>query len=189
VADVCIVAVPAAALSAISFDPLLPEKTATALRGVRYGQAAKLFVKLGAPAPPSATLYVPGRFWCWTQLSADGGPAPFAAAFAGTQRAIEQLSVRSGPDTWLEAVRSLRPDLDLDPAEVLTSTWEDDPWVRGAYSAESATSPIDTEVLTRPVGPLAFAGEHTAGEWHALMEGALRSGERAAQQLLQTPNR
>ena len=30
------------------------------------------------------------------------------------------------------------------------------------------------------VGPFVFAGEHTAGDWHALMEGALRSGERAA---------
>jgi len=30
------------------------------------------------------------------------------------------------------------------------------------------------------VGRLAFAGEHTAGHWHGLMEGALRSGERAA---------
>jgi monoamine oxidase len=29
-----------------------------------------------------------------------------------------------------------------------------------------------------------FAGEHTAGEWSALMEGALRSGERAAAEVL-----
>jgi monoamine oxidase len=94
--------------------------------------------------------------------------------------------VRTGSADWLAALESLRPDLELDPSEALISTWEDDPWARGAYSAESASSPIETEVLTRPVGPLVFAGEHTAGEWHAQMEGALRSGERAAQQLLQT---
>ena len=35
------------------------------------------------------------------------------------------------------------------------------------------------------MGPLHFAGEHTAGEWHALMEGALRSGYRAAAELTQ----
>jgi len=28
-----------------------------------------------------------------------------------------------------------------------------------------------------------YAGEHTAGEWHGLMEGALRSGLRAAADL------
>ena len=67
--------------------------------------------------------------------------------------------------------------------------WHADPWARGAYSAQSASSGLDTEELVRPVGPLAFAGEHTAGPWHGLMEGALRSGARAAQQLLQITRR
>jgi monoamine oxidase len=185
-ADAAVIAVPAATLGAISFDPPLPDDTTAAMRGVRYGQAAKLSVALRAPAPPSATLSVPGRFWCWTQLGGDGAAAPFVSAFAGTPGALERLSVRTGSADWLAALESLRPDLELDPSEALISTWEDDPWARGAYSAESASSPIETEVLTRPVGPLVFAGEHTAGEWHAQMEGALRSGERAAQQLLQT---
>ncbi len=189
VADAAVVAVPASTVGAISFEPPLPDDTAAAMLGVRYGHAAKLFVRLGAPAAPSATLSVPGRFWCWTQLGADGAPAPFLGAFAGTPRALERLSVRAGPTEWLAALGSLRPDLQLDSGDVLICTWQDDPWARAAYSAESVSSPIDTEALTRPVGPLAFAGEHTAGEWHAQMEGALRSGERAAQQLLQTAGR
>jgi monoamine oxidase len=189
VADAAVLAVPAATVGAISFKPPLPDATAAAIRGVRYGQAAKLFIRLGSPAPPSATLSVPRRFWCWTQLGADGAPAPFLAALAGTSGALGELSVRSGPERWLTAVRSLRPDLELDSTEVLISTWEDDPWARGAVSAPAVSSPIDTDVLVRPVGPLAFAGEHTAGGWHALMEGALRSGERAAQQVLQIAGR
>jgi monoamine oxidase len=43
---------------------------------------------------------------------------------------------------------------------------------------------MDDEALAAPVGRLAFAGEHTAGEWHGLMEGALRSGQRAARELM-----
>ena len=39
--------------------------------------------------------------------------------------------------------------------------------------------------LARPVGPLSFAGEHTAGPWHGLMEGAIRSGVRAAGEVLE----
>ncbi|HTU86465.1 MAG TPA: NAD(P)/FAD-dependent oxidoreductase [Solirubrobacteraceae bacterium] len=189
VADAAVVAVPAATVGAISFDPPLPDGKARAIVGVRYGQAAKMFVRLGSLVPPSATLSVPGRFWCWTQLGADGAPAPFLAAFAGTAAALDELSVRSGANRWLAALRSLRPDLALDAGDTLLSTWEDDPWARAAYSAQSAASPIDTGALTRPVGPLAFAGEHTAGEWHAQMEGALRSGERAAQQLLRSAGR
>ncbi len=83
-------------------------------------------------------------------------------------------------------MRDCGPTSSSTPSRVLLSTWADDPWVRGAYSAQSATSRLDAETLARPVGPLSFAGEHTAGAWHGLMEGALRSGERAAQELLQT---
>ncbi len=189
VGDAAVLAVPAASLVAMSFDPPLPPEKAAAVRAVRYGQAAKLFVPLSTPVPPSATLSVPERFWCYTQLGADGEPLRFVAAFAGTPGALEALEVRSGPDRWVAALGRLRPDLDLDPAGAQISTWTDDPWARGAYSAASATAPIDTETLAGVVGPLAFAGEHTAGAWHGLMEGALRSGARAAQQVLQTSSR
>ena len=112
---------------------------------MRYGQAAKLFVAVREPAPPSATLSVPGRWWCYTQLGADGQPAPFVAAFAGSPGALERLEVSAGPGRWLTELAQLRPDLDLDPERAFVSTWQDDPWARGAYSAESATSAIDTE--------------------------------------------
>jgi monoamine oxidase len=35
-----------------------------------------------------------------------------------------------------------------------------------------------------PLGRVHFAGEHTAGAWAGLMEGALRSGARAASEVL-----
>jgi monoamine oxidase len=185
VADAAVIAVPASVLDSVWFDPPLPpEKSA-----VRYGQAAKLFVALRSPAPASATLSVPGRWWCYTQLGADGGPAPFVAAFAGSPRALESLAVASGPQRWLEALARLRPDLDLDVRSVLLSRWAQDPWVRGAYSAHSASMPLDAESLRARMGSLVFAGEHTAGVWHGLMEGALRSGVRAAQELLQPAGR
>ena len=190
VADAAVVAVPASTAGAISFEPPLPDDTAAAMLGVRYGHAAKLFVRLGAPAPPSATLSVPGRFWCWTQLGADGAPAPFVGAFAGTPRALERLVGASRPDAsgsrpWGRCAPTFSSTL----ATCSSAPGRTIPGPARAYSAESVSSPIDTEALTRPVGPLAFAGEHTAGEWHAQMEGALRSGERAAQQLLQTAGR
>lgn len=182
VAEAAVIAVPVAVMGSITFDPpLRPDKPK-----VDYGQAAKLFVALKAPVSPSQTLSVPGRWWCYTQLGADGRPAPFVAAFAGSPGALERLEVCAGPARWLAELERLRPDLELDRETAVVSTWHDDPWARAAYSAESASRPIDTEAWRRPVGPLAFAGEHTAGEWHGLMEGALRSGVRAAQQLLQS---
>ncbi|MBV9942766.1 MAG: FAD-dependent oxidoreductase [Solirubrobacterales bacterium] len=94
-----------------------------------------------------------------------------------------------GPKRWVNALARLRPDLELEPDSAIVSRWDDDPWAWGAYSANSRASPLDSEELRRPVGPLSFAGEHTAGAWHGLMEGALRSGRRAAQELLQSAGR
>ncbi len=176
-ADTCVIALPAPRALAIAFDPPLPGWKGDALAAVRYGDAAKLFLRLAAAASPSQTLAVPERFWTWTQLAPDGGPLPIVASFAGTASALERLGVAEGAALWVEAVRRLRPDLAFADAEPLLSTWPD-----GAYSARTLSSPLDDEALARPVGPLFFAGEHTAGEWHALMEGALRSGLRAAQE-------
>ena len=180
-----VVAVPAPAALGIAFDPPLPAAKAEALAGVRYGQAAKLHLPLRTPAEPSAVLAVPSRYWTYTQLGPDGSPAPFAASFAGTPGALERLRVWAGPGTWSAAVAALRPELDLDLAAPLLSTWHDDPWAHGAYSARARSSPLDTAELARAVGPLAFAGEHTAGDWHGLMEGALRSGLRASAVVLE----
>jgi monoamine oxidase len=170
--DACVVAVPASVAGDVVFDPPLPEPKRRALAAVRYGDAAKLFLQLERPAEPSATLSVPDRFWAYTQRAPDGSPLPVLAAFAGTRTGVERLTAA--------AVRELRPELGFTRAEPVHSTWHDDPWVRAAYSARSLESPLDDAAVAAPVGPLSFAGEHTAGEWHALMEGALRSGLRAA---------
>jgi monoamine oxidase len=174
--DACVIAVPASVMDAIEFDPPLPERKQRALDGARYGDAAKLFLRLTGPTEPSATLAVPDRFWAYTQLAPDGSPLPILAAFAGTRDGVDALTA--------QAVRELRPDLAFSDDEPVLSTWHDDPWVRAAYSARSVASPLEDAALAEPVGPLAFAGEHTAGEWHALMEGALRSGLRAADDVL-----
>jgi monoamine oxidase len=186
-ADAAVIAVPASVMESISFRPALPDEKADALRRVTYGQAAKLFVALRKPADPSATLSVSDRFWCYTQLGADGRPLSVVGAFAGTRAALDRLQVSGGSRTWLEALAKLRPDLELEPASALLARWDDDPWARGAYSARSVASRTDETELARPVGPLSFAGEHTAGEWYGLMEGALRSGRRAADELVKRP--
>jgi len=182
--DAVVVAIPTAPLAEIEFDPPLDGPTADALRAVTYGQNSKLFLRMGSPAPPSAVMSVAGHFWTYTQLSATGEPAPFLTGYTGTSSAIEALGGSDDPERWVTAVLELRDDLDLDPESALLSSWHDDPWVRGSYSARTLSSPMRDDDLAKPIGSLHFAGEHTAGEWHGLMEGALRSGRRAADQVL-----
>ena len=183
-ADAAVVAIPTAPLAEIEFDPPLEGATADALRAVTYGQNSKLFLRLRSPAPPSAIMSVAGHFWTYTQLGADGEPAPFVVGYTGTSSAIEALGGSDDVERWVAALLALRQDLDLEPGDTLLSSWDDDPWVRGSYSARTISSPLRDDDLARPIGPLFFAGEHTAGEWHGLMEGALRSGRRAAEQVI-----
>jgi monoamine oxidase len=177
-ADACVIATPAPHALELDWDPPLPDWKREALAAVRYGQAAKLFLPLTGPAPPSQTLSVPLRFWTWTQHGVAA-----ASSFAGTPSALDRLEVDRGPESWADAVRRLRPDLEYAAEPPLLSTWHDDPWACGAYSVRALSSPLDDAALGLPVGPVVFAGEHTAGGWHALMEGALRSGLRAASQV------
>jgi monoamine oxidase len=184
-ADVCVVAVPATVLGAIAFEPALPAELADAFASVRYGDATKLFVPLRATAPPSAVMAVTERYWTWTATGAGDDVQPVVSAFAGSPAALERLDVAAGPERWLASLETLRPDLDLDTGGALLSTWADDPWAGAAYS--TAPPPELAELGRRPVGPLAFAGEHLGGAFAALMEGAIRSGQAAARALLAAP--
>jgi monoamine oxidase len=185
-ADALVIAVPTAPLAEIEFDPPLEGATADALRAVTYGQNSKLFLRMRSPAPPSAIMSVAGHFWTYTQLGADGRPAPFVTGYTGTRPAVEELGGAGRFERWVAALVALREDLELDPESAMVSSWHDDPWVKGSYSARTLSSPLRDDDLVKPIGPLFFAGEHTAGEWHGLMEGALRSGRRAAEQVLST---
>ena len=164
-ADHIVLALPLPALRELA----LPDWKRAALDRVEMGHAAKLHVPLARPAPTSAVMSVPDRFWCWTAAGAEG----VLNAFAGSPAALDRLAVADGPARWLELVRGLRPELELADGAVLT-TWPD-----GAYS----TAGHDEELLAAPAGRLHFAGEHTAGPWAGLMEGALRSGLRAAREI------
>jgi monoamine oxidase len=181
-ADAVVIAVPATVIGEIRFEPALPSPVREALGRLRYGHAAKLFVPLRERPATSAVLSVPERYWTWT---ARGGEAvqPIVSAFAGSRRALARLGVADGPDAWLHSIARLRPDLALAPEHALLSTWDDDPWARAAYSVRPPGA-ADEPALTARHGRLVLAGEHTAGPYAALMEGALRSGARAAAQVL-----
>ena len=125
---------------------------------------------------------VPERYWTWTATADGPDTQPVVSAFAGSPDALEQLDVAAGPQSWLASVERLRQDLELDPDSVLLSTWADDPWAGAAYSTSPPPELAGTS--ERPVGPLAFAGEHLGGAFAALMEGAIRSGQAAARSLL-----
>ena len=176
--DRVVLALPASVVDRIVFDPPLPESLRAAYAAVEYGNAAKLFVPLAGQAPPSAVLSVPERYWCWT-ATGDRGVQPVVTAFVGSTPALAHLRVQEGPETWLDSLGRLRPDLALSPGDVVLSTWDDDPWVGAAYSC---AAPVPAAWAS--AGPFHACGEHTHDSSRALMDGALASGLRVAREML-----
>jgi monoamine oxidase len=180
-----VVAVPLPVLRELPIDPPLPGWKRDALTAIEIGRAAKLHVPLAEPASTSAVMSVPDRFWCWTAAAADGRVGPVLNCFAGSPPALRRLAVTEGAATWVRLVSALRQDLALVPSAATLTTWDDDPWALGAYRVEGVLRRRGGDAdLEAPVDGLHFAGEYTAGKWSGLMEGALRSGYRAAATVL-----
>jgi monoamine oxidase len=185
-ADAVVVAVPPRIAARLRFDPFLPQELAIALRELPMGAASKLAIPLEGTPSRRAVQSAEVPFWCWVANGAGDEPRRCLTSFAGSPAAQEALFTEGGdPAPWIERLFTLNPD--LSPAgEPITASWADDPLALGAYSAWDNRSWDRMEEFQRTVGRVVFAGEHTAGpEHHGTMEGALRSGVRAAGQVLQ----
>ena len=73
------------------------------------------------------------------------------------------------------------------PRDYIEQDWTAQEWTRGCYGAHfpPGTWTQFGQALRRPVGRLHWAGAETATVWNGYMDGAVRSGERAAAEILQ----
>ena len=87
----------------------------------------------------------------------------------GPQRLARRLSWLGEP----EDVRDFR-----------STTWEMDRYARGGYAVFGpGFRPEWRSELSRAVGRIAFAGDHTSRNWQGYMNGAVESGARAARDI------
>jgi monoamine oxidase len=183
--DAVIVAVPMAVLRTLRFSPPVPAAYRSAWQRAGLAHNAKLHIPLTRSAAASAVHSVPERFWTWTATDRTGQVQRVLHAFGGTEAGLAALGVAGGPARWASRAAALRPELTPDAGQALLTTWNDDPWAGESYSASTVTvADGDDELIAAPLGRVHFAGEHTAGAWSGLMEGALRSGARAADEVL-----
>jgi monoamine oxidase len=133
-----------------------------------------------APAAPFPTL--------WTPLPMR---APLLTAWAGGPKAARLTGAprRELVRAALASVRSLfRRDHKAELAAVYVHDWQQDPLSRGAYSYLRVAGAGAREELARPLDQtLFFAGEATDVQEAGTVAGALRSGRRAARELLSLP--
>jgi monoamine oxidase len=72
------------------------------------------------------------------------------------------------------------------PERFVERVWAEEEWTRGCYGCLMTTGGWTEygRALRAPVGPLHWAGAETATVWSGYMDGAVRSGERAAGEAL-----
>jgi monoamine oxidase len=116
---------------------------------------------------------------------APDGTARAVCSFAGSRAAQEELGVASGGVEWLRRLEQLGLEGTPESYPMLTS-WAADPWARHAYPYRPVgwTSEM-ADALREPHGRLVFAGDYAAPGETSGMEGALRSGVRAAGEVLE----
>lgn len=178
-ADAAVLAVPLPVLRDLELGFSLPDDQQRALDHRFMAVAAKLGVPFSRVDDDIALQNAEHTWWSWRSLSVDGEHRIKAlSSFAGGPFALDALDVASGPAGWVRELRRMRPELEIE-GDVLLTTWADDPFTRGSYTAAGLDwDPADVPAFDRSAGRVAIAGEHTG--LAQSLSGAVASGYRAA---------
>jgi monoamine oxidase len=78
--------------------------------------------------------------------------------------------------------RLFKDDRFLSPSDYFDMDWTTEEWSRGGPTAIAAPGTLTSfgPALRAPVGRIHWAGTETSDYWQGYMDGAVRSGERAA---------
>lgn len=173
--------------NSVRFFPSLEKRDA--LARLASGPVIRVAMRFHEPvwekrAPGVAFFHSPGATFptFWTPLPLR---APLLTAWAGGPKAarLTGLSPRTLIAKALAGVHAIFPNARL--ADALVQDWQQDPYARGGYSYVLVGGEGAREDLARPIADtLYFAGEATDTQEAGTVAGALRSGLRAARELL-----
>ena len=194
VGDRAVVTLPLGVLQSgqVRFEPRLPQSKRRAIDRLGMGVLNKAVLRFPEQFWPDRELLdrVPLRPGRWAEFHnlapALGEPVLVGFNAGGPARALEALPDRATVAAMVNALRSVFGDAVPEPTASLVTRWASDPFARGAYSyLPPGGTPRDRDRLARPVdGRLFFAGEATSRNYPGTVQGAYRSGRRAAGELL-----
>jgi monoamine oxidase len=113
------------------------------------------------------------------------GTRGILASYAGGQRALDlgALSDSARQAAVLDQMGDLFGVTNKQLNFSISQIWHTDEWARGAFTYfEPGQMATLLPVAQQPEGRIHFAGEHTSA-WHGWMNGALESGNRAAEEV------
>jgi monoamine oxidase len=192
-AERVIVTLPPRLADRIVYQPVLPTARQQLVQGMVMGSVIKTMVVYEKPfwreeglsgqvltdTPPIHTVYdnSPRDGSCGVLLGfIEGEQAQHLRCLGHTVR--ERLT--------LEALTSYFGERALNYQAYLEKNWLTDPWVQGGYCGHFVPGLWTTcgAALREPCGRIHWAGAETSGVWNGYMEGAVRSGERVAKEIL-----
>ncbi|HEY9890117.1 MAG TPA: flavin monoamine oxidase family protein [Candidatus Obscuribacterales bacterium] len=186
--DFAIVATPLPPLRTVRFDPALSPELQQAIAELNYGSHVKVISQFdqrfwqtaGTPTLPVIT-DLPIGFVSEATASQLGTPGILTAYVSGIYgRQLGAMAERDRLDSVITQLDEIYPGARSHLTTALSYPWVGDPWVKGSYSAFGPGQLTRFwPALRRPYGRLIFAGEHTDA-YIGYMEGAVRSGQRAA---------
>lgn len=189
-ADRAIIAVPPPVSAGIHHDPPLPPSRALLEQNTAMGVIYKAIAVYERPFWRDAGLSgevialtgpVPAVF----DVSPPDGPGHLGILIPGHRaRTLSKLSIEDRRTTVLRTAAQALGPAALTPVDWHEKSWHDDPHVRGGYSALPRPGRYaETRQLSTPVGRLHWAGTETSDAWPGYLEGAVRSGVRAAREV------
>ena len=192
-ASAAIVAIPPNLVDAIRFEPALPPWRMRLQQAASQGSVTKYLAVYDEP------------FWRADGLSGEGfaphqlvrelydnsppsGAVGVLCTFLPGEQADEvgRMSEAARRAAILEGMAKFVGPHALEATELIETDWAAEEWTRGAYAASFGIGGLIRfgPDLRRPVGPIHWACSDIAGRGHMHMEGAVRSGEAAAEEVL-----
>lgn len=117
----------------------------------------------------------------------DGRPGVLLGFIEGTDgRVYGSRSLGERRDAVLRNFATYFGDRALRPRDYVEKDWSSEPWSRGCYGGYMAPGALLDfgPAIRAPIGRIHWAGTETADYWAGYMDGAVRSGERAAREVL-----
>jgi monoamine oxidase len=119
--------------------------------------------------------------------SAKGRGILMAFLEARTARHWKEASAEARRETVLSSLGRFFGREALSPSHYVDHAWATEAWSRGCYVGLPKRGVLTSfgAILRQPHHGIHWAGTETATHWNGYIEGAVRSGERAAKEILQ----
>ncbi|MFA7893501.1 flavin monoamine oxidase family protein [Pseudomonas putida] len=189
-ADYVVMAVPLRALAKIQMTPGLDNKHVAALKGTNYGWRDQVMLKFKKPvwesrARMSGEIFSnTGLGMLWIEPALKGGANVVINLSGDNARLLQAFGDKQMVDQVLIRLHTFYPQARGAFTGYEVKRYSADAGTGGAYLAYGPGQISKYwRLWERPVQRIAFAGEHTDALYPGTLEGALRSGQRAAGQV------